>query len=78
MVEVSRNDATAASIFINSVTESLADGATAHTSTKMKASIEATRPDTTKANAPPFLTRDCKDTLLQMQRTDPFCRHISK
>ena len=25
-----------------------------------------------------IITRDCKDTLLQMQRTDPFCKDISK
>ena len=33
---------------------------------------------TTRLNAPPPLMRDHKDTLLQMQRTDPFCKHMSK
>ena len=27
---------------------------------------------------PKQLTNDCLDALLQMQRTDPFCKHISK
>ena len=27
---------------------------------------------------PKSLTADCLDALLQMQRTDPFCKHISK
>ena len=29
-------------------------------------------------NTPKPLTADCLDTLLQMQRTDPFCKHISR
>ena len=31
-----------------------------------------------KVNAPPPLMEDCKDTSWQMQRTDPFCKHVSK
>ena len=27
---------------------------------------------------PKSLTADCLDALLQMQRTDPFCKHISR
>ena len=34
--------------------------------------------DTTKVNALPPLMGDHMDTLLQMQRTDPFCKCISK
>ena len=78
LVEVPRNDAAAASILMNSATASPVNGPTAHTHRKTKASVEAMPPDTTKVNAPPTLTGDCKDTLLQMQRTDLFCRCISK
>ena len=31
-----------------------------------------------KVNAPPPLMEDCKDTLWLMQRTDPFCKHVSE
>ena len=34
--------------------------------------------NTDKVNAPPPLTEDCKDTLWPMQKTDPFCKCISK
>ena len=34
--------------------------------------------NTDKVNAPPLLMEDCKDTLWLMQRTDPFCKCISK
>ena len=30
------------------------------------------------STTPKPLTADCLDTLLQMQRTDPFCKHISR
>ena len=43
-----------------------------------KASMEAMPQDTTKVNAHPPLTGDLKDTLLQMQWTNPFCKGISK
>ena len=78
LVEVPWNNATATSILINSVTASPTDEPTTHNHSKTKASMEATPPDTTKINAPPYLTGDCQDTLLQMQRTDPFCKQISK
>ena len=34
--------------------------------------------NTDKVNAPPPLMEDCKDTLWLMQKTEPFCKCISK
>ena len=78
LVEVPRNKAGATSILINSVTSSPAERPANCTWSKTKASVEAVPQDTTKANAPSFLTGDDKDTLLKIQQTDPFCRYISK
>ena len=47
LVEVPRNDTVAASILINSVTVSPADGVTAHTCNRTKVSVEAMPPYTT-------------------------------
>ena len=78
LVEVPQNHAVAASIFINAVTASPAGRPATHTQSKTKVSVEAPLSDTTKVNAPPPLLGDHKDTLLQMQWTDPFCKHISR
>ena len=78
LVEVPRNNAAATSILINTVTAWPAGRPTTCTQSKTKASIGAMPPDTTKVTAPPPLTEDCKDTLLQMQWTYPFCKQISK
>ena len=76
LIEIPVNDAAAASILINSVTASPPDRPTTCTCSKTKASMEAIPPDTTKVKAPPLFTGDHKDALLQMQRTDPFWKHI--
>ena len=78
LVDIPRNNAPAASILINAVTASPTDRPVTHTWCKTKVSVEAPPLDTTKVNAPLPLTGYCKDTLLQMQQTDPFCKHISK
>ena len=85
LVEVHNNQASA-SILINSLAASTTDGPTAHNHSKSKTSMDATPPDapspsqqdTTKVNAPLPLMEDHKDTLLQMQRTDLFCKCVSK
>ena len=78
LVDIPRDDVAATNIFINSVTASPANIATTHTQSKTKASMEAMTPDTTKVHAPLPLAGDHKDTLLQMQRTNVFCKCISK
>ena len=75
LVEVTENNAAAT---INLITASPADRPTTHTRSKPKKSTEAIPPDITKVNAPLAHTEDCKDTLLQMQRTDSFYKCISK
>ena len=77
----------ATSILINSVAASPAHGPSTTTSQQNKSinRCYATRcsplpshQDATKGNSLPPLMGNHKDTLLQMQRTDPFCKHISK
>ena len=78
LVEVSENNAAATSILINAVTASPADRPATCTWSKTKVSVEASPSDTTKVNAQPPLTGDCKDVVLQMQWTDLFCKHVSR
>ena len=70
---------------INIVVTSTLDGPTTHTYSKMLTPTDTTPPrdvkptsNADKVNAPPPLTEDCKDTLWLMQKTDPFCKCISK
>ena len=77
LVEIPKHNAPAASILINAVTESPADGPITHTQSKTKASVEAMPSDASKVNALPPFTGDHKDTLLQMKWTDPFCKHLT-
>ena len=55
-----------------------------HTQHTSSSDTSTPNPDTTPqisqepTTAPKPLSVDCLDTLLQMQRTDPFCKHISK
>ena len=69
------------------VVASTLDGPATHTCTKTLAPTDTTPPadvqprvtlNTGAANAPPPLMEDCKDTLQQMQKTDPFCKCILK
>ena len=69
------------------VNASTPDGPATCTCSKTKALTDTTLPSdvlslsqqvTTKVNAPLPLTEDCKAILLQMQKTYPFCKCISK
>ena len=61
-------------------------GPAAHTHSKTKTSMDAMPPDilsssqqdTAKLNTPWPLMEDCKESLIQIKKTDPFCKHISK
>ena len=76
------------STFVNMLTASSTDGPPFHTrSHTQHTSSSATstpHPDTSPqisqepTTTPKPLTVDCLDALLQMQRTDPFCKCISK
>ena len=70
MLTASFNDGLA--FHTRSHTQSTSDSTSAHT-TQMLCHISQD-PTTT----PKPITADCLDTLLQMQRTDPFCKHISR
>ena len=70
---------------INMVVTSILDGPATHTYSKTLTPTDTTTPtdvkstsNTDKVNALPPLTEDHKDTLHLMQRTDPFCKCISK
>ena len=78
LVEVPECNAQVKSIIINIITTSSADSPTIHTQNNTKVLVEVPPTDALKVNTPPPLTRDCRDTLLQVQLTDSFCKHISK
>ena len=72
---------------INLLTASFDDGPAFHTRSHTQSTSDSTSSlpidampvisqDATPT--PKLLTADCLDALLQMQRTDPFCKHISK
>ena len=72
---------------VNMLTASSADGPAFHTRITQHTSLSTTSSphlDTAPQisqepmTAPKLLTADHLDALLQMQRTDPFCKHISK
>ena len=49
----------------------------AHTHNKTNASVVMPSGNT-KVNSSPPLMRDCRDTVIQMKQTDPFCKYISR
>ena len=72
---------------INMLTASFNDGPAFHTRSHTQSTSDSTSALPTDAAphisqdatpTPKSLTADCLDALLQMQRTDPFCKHISK
>ena len=73
---------------VNMLTVSSTDGPAFHTRSHTQNTPSSTtstpQPDTTPqisqepTIAPEPLTGDCLEALLQMQKTDPFCKHISK
>ena len=69
---------------INMLVISTPDGTATHTHSKMHNTVNTTPADSTAAsssdmvNTPPPLTKDSKNTLRLMLRTDPFCKCISK
>ena len=78
---------TPTSTSINILTASFSDGPPFHTRSHTQSTSDSTSaPHTDTAphisqdatTTPKPLTADCLDTLLQMQKTDPFCKHISK
>ena len=72
---------------VNMLTGSSTDGPASHTRSHTQNTPSSTNstphPDTVPqisqepTTAPQPLTADCLDALLQMQKTDPFCKHIS-
>ena len=66
LVDVPEPNAQVTSILVNTYAAAPADRPATHTWSKTKASIEVPSTDASKVNAPPPLTRDCRDTLLQM------------
>ena len=77
-LEVPEHKAPAISTSLNAVTTSTVDGPATCTQTKTKALVEVPPSDASKVNGSPTLTGDHRDTILQMQWTDPFCKCISK
>ena len=81
LVDVKGTAATSMATIHMLVTTTL-DGSATHTHSKTHNPTYTTlltdASTTDKVNAPPLLMEDGKDTLQLMQRTDPFCRHISK
>ena len=71
LVEVSEHNAQVTSI-VNTITAAPADIPATNTQSRTKASIEVPPTDASKVNALLPLTRDHRDTLLQIQQTDPF------
>ena len=72
---------------VNMVTASFNDRPAFHTRSHTQSTSDSTSALPTDAAphisqdatpTPKSLTADCLDALLQMQRTDPFCKHISK
>ena len=69
---------------INMLVTSTYDGPATHASSNTCNTAITTPTDSMptstndKVNAPPTLTADPKDTLKLLQRTDPFCKFISK
>ena len=72
---------------INMLTASLNDGPAFHTRSHTQSISDPTSAPPAElalhisqdaTPMPKSLTADCLDALLQMQRTDPFCKHISK
>ena len=72
---------------INMLTSSFNDGPAFHTRSRTQSTSDSTSTIPTDAAShisqdatptPKSLTADCLDALLQMQRTDPFCKCISK
>ena len=73
---------------VNMLTASPTDGPAIHTRSHTKNTPSSTtstpHPDTAPqisqetTTAPKLLTTDCLEALLQMQKTDPFCKHISR
>ena len=72
---------------INMLTASVNDGPAFHTRSRTQNTSDSTstppvipQPHISQDNnpTPKSLTADCKDALLQMQCTDPFCKCISK
>ena len=64
------------SILVNVVTASPTGRPTTSTNSKTNAPVATPLPGNTKVNVPQPLMRDHRDTLLQMQWTDPFCKCI--
>ena len=78
---------TPTSTSINILTASSNDGPAFHTRSHTQNTTDTTsicHPDTTPqisqepTSTPKLLGAECLDALLQMQRTDPFCKHISR
>ena len=69
-------------VSIHMLVTTILDGPATHTHSKTCNTTHTTLPTdastTDNIKAPPPLTEDGKDTLWLLQRTDPFCRHISK
>ena len=60
------------------LTASFNDGPAFHIRSHTQSTSDSNSSLTTDTPTPKSLTADCLDTLLQMQRTDPFCKCISK
>ena len=77
LVDVPENDTTDFSILINVVTPSSTDRSTTHTCSKTNAPVMVPS-DNTKVNNPQSLMMDYRDSLIQMQWMDPFCKCIPR
>ena len=77
LMEVPEDDATDFSVLVNVVTASPMGGPITHTHSKTNTLVMMPS-DNTKVNAPQSLMMDCRETLIQMQLTDPFCKCISR